>query len=69
MGTAVVAHGYTSPVLDAAEHDLDFVPLFVKLLIVTTFFLPVLSGRNTGRDAFSEQSGTEPVGIIATIGN
>ena len=30
MGTAIIPHGNSAPILDPAEHDLDFVPLFVE---------------------------------------
>ena len=34
MGTAVIAHGDAAPVLDATEHDVDFVSLFVEGIAV-----------------------------------
>ena len=38
---AVITHGDAAPVLDATEHDLDFLALFVQGFAVARFFLAV----------------------------
>ena len=69
MGTAVIAHGDAAPVLDATEHDLDVMALFVEEFAVPGLFPAAFAWRDTRRDAFFLQRSTEPVGVVATVGN
>ena len=50
MGAAVVPHRGAAPILEATEHDLDLVALFVKVVAIATLFLAVFLRRTTGRN-------------------
>ena len=69
MGAAVVPHRNTPPILDATEHDLDLVALFVELFAVATLLLAVAARREARRDTVLLQGGDQPVGVIPTVGN
>ena len=68
MGASVVAHGDAPPVLDAAEHDLDLVALAVEDLVVGLLSATPWHGRDTGGDPALCQTGSEPVAVVATVG-
>ena len=67
MGTTVITHGYSAPILEPAEHDFYLVPLLINLLVIDHRSFPAVSARNTRRDSFTGQSMTKPGGIIASI--
>lgn len=67
VGTAVVSHGNSSPILKTAKHNLNFVALLVESFIIFGGVLPISFGRNTGGYASTEQYLTKPVCIIASI--
>lgn len=67
MGAAVVAHSDTTPILNAAEHDLNFMPLLIELFAVAALFLADAAWWDVRRDAFLLQGGDKPVGIIPPI--
>ena len=67
MCTAVITHGNSAPVLDPAKHDLNLMPLFIQLFIVTDGSLSVLSGRDAGRNASGAQGIAKPVGVVTTV--
>lgn len=67
MGAAVVTHRNPPPILNAAEHDLDFVTLYVELFAVAALLLAVIAWRDTRLDAFLFQGGDQPVGVIPTV--
>ena len=67
MGAAIVAHGDPPPVLDAVEHDLDFMALLVEGLVVAAFSFAMPAGRDAGGDAPVPQCGTEPVGVVTPV--
>ena len=64
MAAAVIPHGYPAPVLDAIEHDLDLVALFIEGFAVTQPVLPVLARRDAGGDTPFFQRRPEPVGVM-----
>lgn len=67
MGTAVITRGYSTPILEPAEHDFYFVPLLIKLLVIGHRSFTTAPARNTRRDSFTGQGIAKPVGIIASI--
>ena len=67
MGTTVITHGYSAPILESAEHDFYLVPLLINLLVIGHRSFPAVSAGNTRRDSFTGQGMTKPVGIIASI--
>lgn len=69
MAAAVIPHGDPAPVLDAIEHDLDLVTLFIDGFAVTQPVLPVLARRDAGGDTPFFQRRPEPVGAIAAVGD
>jgi len=64
---SVVAHGDPAPVLEFSEHVLDLVALFIKRFAVASLFPAVLTGRDTGLDAFFLQGLDEPVRVVPAI--
>ena len=69
MGTAIIPHGNSTPILDPPEHDLDCVSLLVEGLVVAATCRSVLARRDARGDALVLQRGDEPISLIATIGN
>ena len=67
MCAAVITHGYSAPVFEPAKHDLNLMPLFIQIFIVTDGFLSVLSGRDAKRNTSGEQGITELVGVVTTV--
>lgn len=68
MGASVVAHGDAPPVLEAAEHDLDFVALAVEDLVIGQLSAASWHGWDTGGDPALCQTGSEAVAVVATVG-
>jgi hypothetical protein len=56
-------------VLESAERALDAIPLFVRLLIVFDRFISAGPAGNAGFDAETCQSFTEPIAVIALVGD
>ncbi len=69
MGTAIIAHGNPTPILDPPDHALDCVPLAVEGLVIAALYRSVLARRDARCDPLVLQCGDEPVGIIAAVGN
>ena len=67
MGASIVAGVDASPVFEASEHVLDFVPLTVEDSVVADRRLAVCSARNTGCNAALLEFFAEPIGIVASI--
>lgn len=67
MGAAVIPRSNSAPILEPAEHDFYFVPLFVKLLVMSHRGFLTAPARNTRRDSFTGQGGAKSVGIIPSI--
>lgn len=67
MGTAIIAHGDTPPVLEPSEHVFYFVALFVEFFIVFVLDFAVLLRRGAGRYSLFNQRDPEPVGVITAI--
>lgn len=67
MGAAVIAHGNSSPVFEPPEHIFDFMALFIEGFIIGHGVFPVLLWRDAGLNAFVDQGGAQPVGVIAAI--
>ena len=65
---AVVSGCYAAPVLQVAEHDLDAVTPFVRPLVVFVGQGMGFAARNAGLDALLLQGSSEPVSVIAAIG-
>lgn len=53
MGAAVITRGNSAPILESAEHDFYFVPLFVKLLVIGHRSFLTAPAWNTRRDSFT----------------
>ena len=68
VGAPVIARRDPSPVLEAAEHDLDAVAPFVATLVVFDDLVPGFAIGHAGGDALFLQGFAEPIGIIVTIG-
>lgn len=68
LGASVVAGVDPAPVLEFAEHVLDLVALTVDGVVVRDGLLAVCLSWNAEGDASLLQSGAEPVGIIAPVG-
>ena len=69
VGASVVAGVDASPVFEAAEHDLDLVALAVQLSVMRDSDLAVGLGRDAGLDAALGQGISEPVAVIAFVGD
>ena len=67
MSASVVAHGNAPPVLEPAEHVLDFVALFIEDTVIFVLYFAVFSWRDAGCHTFLDQGISEPVSIIAAI--
>jgi len=67
LGTTVIAHGNSSPILKPAEHYLYFVPLFIQFLVVFNGLFSVSLAWNARGDAFVVQGIAKPVGIISPV--
>ena len=66
---AIVAGGNAAPVFQAPEHVLDPVPLAIEHLVVCDRHFAAPGRRNAGLDALSDKSGSEPVAVIAPVGD
>lgn len=69
MFTTVVTHGDAPPVFQFGKHIFYFVAFFIEDGIVGDEVFPVFLGRDTSRNAFGFQRRSEPIGIIAAIGD
>ncbi len=69
MGTAIVAHGNPTPILDPTKHDLSVVALFVESCAVAALGRSVLPRRNAWDDTLLFTGGNEPIRIIAAVGD
>ena len=69
VGATVVSGRDPSPVLEPAEHALDAIALFVSLLIVFDWFISAGPAGNAGFDAETCQGFTEPIAVIALVGD
>jgi hypothetical protein len=69
MGTAVIARGDASPVLELGEHILDLVALTVEHFVIFQWLLTAFGRRDTWDCAVLGQTVAEPVAVIAAIGD
>ena len=69
VGASVVAGVDASPVFEAAEHDLDLVALAVQRPAMRDSDLAVGLGRDAGLDGALGQGISEPVAVIASVGD
>ena len=67
MNTTVIAHGYPSPVLETAKHDLNLVPLFIQDLVILAWLFPFPFGWNAGGNTPAEQYLAKQVCIVSAI--
>ena len=67
MGASIVARCNPPPVFDPGEAVFNFVPLFVKRLIVSLRLPAVLFGRDAGLDAPFDQGFAEGIAVIALV--
>ncbi len=68
MRAAVIAPGDAAPVLDAPEHDLDCMSLFVEEFAIARLSSAAFAWWNAGSNAFVLQRDPEPVRVVATVG-
>ena len=68
-GASIVACCDAPPILDFGEHVLDLMTLFVECLVIVDDLLSVYSAWHTRRDASRGQLITEPVTVIASVGD
>ena len=66
---AIVTGGNAAPVFQAPEHVLDPVPLAIERLVVCDWRFAASGRWNAGLDALSDQGGSEPVAVIAPVGD
>ena len=69
MGTAVVAGGNASPVLQLGKQVLHLMAHLVQPLAVRDLLVAVPSRWDAGRDALLQQQGTDLVTVIPLISN
>jgi hypothetical protein len=69
MGAAVVSCCDPAPVLEPAEHAFDPVALLVDLLVIFDRLVATRTPRDAGLDADTCQSVTEPIAVIALVGD
>ena len=69
MGTAVVAAGNASPVLQLGKQVSNLMAHLVKPLAVRHLLVTVPSGWAAGRDALLQQQGTDLVAVIPLVCN
>lgn len=67
MGAPVVTRDDAAPVLDAAEHIFNLVPLFIKFLVVFNGGFTIFPRRYARRNPFFQQRHSKPVGIVTAI--
>lgn len=68
MGTAVIAHSNSAPILEPAKHDFYFVPLLITLFVVLNCFFSLSFRRDARGNASFEQGISEPCGIVPPVG-
>lgn len=67
MGASVIAHGNSALVLESAEHDFDFVALFIEFFVIGHRFFSVSPGGDAGNNPFFKQLFPEPGGIVSPV--
>ena len=67
MCASVVAGVNASPVLEAAKHIFDLVPLAIKVVVVIDLYSAVGSRWDAGSYAARCQGFAEPVGVITPV--
>ena len=67
MSTSVIAHSNSAPVLESAEHDFDFVALFIEFFVIWDRFVSVPLGGNAGSNPLFKQLIPKPSGIVAPV--
>ena len=67
MGASIIAGVDTSPVLEAAKHVFDLVPLAIEALVVGDLYSAVGSRWDAWGYAARRQGVAEPVGVIAPV--
>ena len=53
MGTTVITHGYSAPILESAEHDFYLVPLLINLLVLYIRSFTAVTAGYARRDSFT----------------
>ena len=69
MCASVVAGMDAAPILEPAEHVLDLMARAIERLVVGDWHLSASGRGDTGRNILVEQSRSEPVAVIAAIGD
>jgi hypothetical protein len=67
MGASVVTGVDAPPVLEPAEHILNFVTLAIELSVMFDWYFPIGFRRNARRDAALGESLAEPAGVIPLV--
>ncbi len=59
MSASIITRCDAPPVFEPAEHDLDFVALFIEGFAKFRWMAPAFSRRNAGLNAFGAQGAAE----------
>lgn len=68
MSTSIVSGVDAAPVLEASEHVLDAMALAIERTIVRDEYLAIDFRGDARVDAACDECGSEPIGIIASVG-
>ena len=68
MGATIVAGCDAPPILEPCKHDLDFVALLIKFLVIGQRDFPAFGRGNAGLAASFGESMPEPIAVIAAVG-
>lgn len=68
MSASVISRVDTAPVLEASEHVLDAMALAIERAVVRDEGLAIDLGWNAGGDTACSECASEPVGVIASVG-
>jgi len=67
MGASVVSGCNAPPILELAEHVLDFMSLTIEVFVIIDGLLAASGRRNAGCDAFVRQGLAEPVAVVPLV--
>ena len=68
MSASIVSGVYAAPVLETSEHILDTIPLAIERAVVRDERLAIGLRGNAWGDAACVERASEPVGVIASVG-
>ena len=67
MGASIIAGVYTCPILEAAKHVFDLVPLAIEALVMGDLYPAVDSRWDAWGYAARRQCVAEPVGVVTSV--